>query len=292
MSDAIKENIGVGDVVKVEIIDAPEPATEKVRIGNATFVKSGVNPRQRIMVATPTLGIVRMEWSCARNGQIIPTNWASVGCNISSDAPHDFIPLGYLTADAQNIAAQACVKDGHEWLILHEDDVVLPPNTFVIFNEYINKADVPIVSGLYYLKSEPSEPILYRGRGNSYFADFKVGDKVWVDGVPTGIILIHRSILEVLYNESEEYIAFAQAVNKVQVRKIFETPQKQYLDPQTRAYVTEQGTSDLEFCSRIIKEDILTKAGWSEIAKKEFPFLCDTRIFCHHIDLTTGRMYP
>jgi len=44
---------------------------------------------------------------------------------------------------------------------------------------------------------------LYRGRGNGSFRDFKVGDKVWCDGVPFGCTLIHGSIIKALWNESE-----------------------------------------------------------------------------------------
>ena len=36
---------------------------------------------------------------------------------------------------------------------------------------------------------------------------------------------------------------------------------------------------------------VLKKAGWDEIAEKEFPFLVDTSIFCKHIDLQ-GKQYP
>lgn len=37
---------------------------------------------------------------------------------------------------------------------------------------------------------------------------------------------------------------------------------------------------------------IVGDTGWKKIAKKEFPFLVDTNIFCKHIDLTSGKTYP
>ncbi len=46
------------------------------------------------------------------------------------------------------------------------------------------------ITGLLFLsanatsESVPAEPLIYRGRGNSHFKKWKLGDKVWVDGVP------------------------------------------------------------------------------------------------------------
>ena len=52
------------------------------------------------------------------------------------------------------------------------------------------------------------------------------------------------------------------------------------------------GTSDLFWCDTVIKNDYLTKAGWRKIAKKKYPFLIDTKMFCKHIDLNSGKTYP
>ena len=88
----------------------------------------------------------------ARYGQIIPPNWSCAYAPISA-----VVPTGYLVANAQNIAVQTVVSQDFEWLFLHEDDVVLPPDAFMKINSYIRKADVPVVSGLYFLKANPTE---------------------------------------------------------------------------------------------------------------------------------------
>ena len=261
----------------------------KLSLPTIKIIDSGSNPRRPIMVATPTLGIIRMEWALARFGQAIPTNWS---CS-SAVLTNGVIPKGYLVADGQNIAVKSFLEDGHEWLFFVEDDVILPLNTFMHLNKnYIFKKEVPIVSGLYYLKARPSEPVLYRGRGNGAFYDFKIGDLVWADGVPTGCLLIHRSILELMWNESEEYIAFATSRNPVKTRKVFETPNSVYFNPEAHTFNLGGGTSDLNWCSRIIEENVLKRAGWPKIARKKYPFLCDTNIFCKHINLETGEQYP
>lgn len=249
-----------------------------------TIVKSGKNPKNRILIGTATLGIVRMEWAATRWGQIIPCNWTSGYAQIGL---HTMIPMHYLVAEAQNICVQEVIDKNYEWLFFHEDDVMLPPDMFLKLNDYIRKGDTPIVSGLYYTKSNPSEPLVYRGRGNSFYDDWNRGDKVWVDGVPTGCLLIHSSILKALYDESEEYVA----LNK-KVRKVFETPRKVWYDPETHKHEGAIGTSDLYFCDRIMDNDILKKAGWKKLARRKYPFLIDTTLFCKHIDLNSGKQYP
>ena len=248
-----------------------------------TIIDSGRNPRTRLLIATPTLGIIRAEWAVARYGQVIPPNWSCSYIPISA-----IMPIRYLVADAQNIAVQAAIQGDFEWLFLHEDDVVLPNDTFLRLNEYMRKGDVPVVSGLYYLKADPTEPVVYRGRGNSCYDKWSPGDKVWVDGVPTGCLLIHCSILKLMYAESEEY----QAMNNVTVRKVFDTPAKIWYDPESTQYRAQVGTSDLAWCDRVMKGGFLKRADWGKIARRKYPFLLDTQIFCRHIDLQTGKQYP
>jgi hypothetical protein len=151
--------------------------------------------------------------------------------------------------------------------------------------------EVPIISGLYFTKSEPPEPILYRGRGNGSFRDFKLGDKVWCDGIPFGLTLIHGSIIKALWNESPEY----QIGNEI-TRRVFELPNFNtknfgFDNADNGGYGYTRGTTDLNFCKRIMKDDIFTKAGWPKYAKKKYPFLVDTNIFVQHID-NSGRNYP
>ena len=119
----------------------------------------------------------------ARYGQVIPCNWGMV---MMTQFINSYFPLRYQVADAQNLIAKELVEKSYEWLFLLEHDVILPADAFVRLNDYMREAKVPIVSGLYYTRSRPSEPVIYRGRGKGYFADWKMGERVWVDGVPTG----------------------------------------------------------------------------------------------------------
>ena len=237
----------------------------------------------RIMIGIPMTGVLRCEWVLARYGQVIPCNWSQVDCIQFLD---QWSPIGFLVAEARNVVASACVEQGFEWLFFIDQDTIIPPNTILKWNARMLKKDVPVFSGLYFTKSLPSEPLVYRGRGTSYYKDWKVGEDVWVDGLPMGCTMIHSSILKVLYDESPEI-----DVKGHKVREIFETPVRTYFDPEKRSWYTATGTEDMAFCTRVMRDNIFEKAGWPEFQEKEFPFLIDTSVFCKHID-NNGVQYP
>lgn len=245
-----------------------------------------VNKRRsqnRIMVGVPMTGVVRAEWMLARYGQVIPCNWSQVDCIHWID---QYSPIRFSVADARNMISTRAVEEKFEWLFFIDHDVVLPPTTVLRLNDIMLENKVPIFGGLYFTRSVPSEPLIYRGRGNSYYKDWNLGDKVWVDGMGMGCTLINVSVLKALYDESAEY-----NIGPIKVRRIFETPAKSWFDPESGGWQSSVGTEDLEFLTRIQENDILRKAGWPKIANKEFPFLMDTGIYCKHIDMN-GIQYP
>ena len=198
-----------------------------------------------------------------------------------------YVPVQYQVDDAQNLIVKEAIEKDFEWLFLHEHDVLLPHDTILRLNEYIRSEEHPVVSGLYFTKNIPAEPMIYRGRGNSFYTDWKLGDLVWADGVPTGCLLIHMGLIREMWKDAPEYKTISGQVT----RRVFETPRDMWFDPETGQYNTKVGTSDLEWCTKVIKEGYLEKAGWKKHAKKEFPFLIDTNIFCKQID-EQGVQYP
>lgn len=270
-----------------KIYGAPEVKGKEKLIPLKHVMVDSNNPgyMNRVLVCTPAgTGSVRMEWVLARYGQLIPMNWSMVQY---TQFMNSFVTYRYGLPDAQNLIVQEAVKGEYEWLILIEDDNVIPADAFMRWNEYMRDRTVPIVSGLYYSKSSPSEPLIFRGRGTSVHTKWKMGDKVWADGVPTGSLLIHMSILKAMYEESPEYVIPGQTV----ARKVFEVPQQVWTDGEGH-FNTLAGTTDLQWCTRIMEDGIFEKAGWPEYSKKKYPFLVDTGIFVKHIDRNTGEQFP
>jgi len=239
--------------------------------------------KKRVFIFTPATGLVRMEWVQARYAQIIPPNWSFVEV---VNFLNPYVPIGYQLADAQNLMAKYVVEGDYEWIIHIEHDNVLPPDGFMRLNQYINEAKVPVVSGLYWLKSDITEPLVYRGRGTSYFKDWKLGDKVWTDGIPFGFRLESASLVKAAWEESEEY-----QVNGITTRRVFQQPGAIWYDEEKGGVVSTGGTTDLAWCTRIMEDNLFEKAGWGKYQKMEHPFLVDTNIFVKHVT-ADGTMYP
>lgn len=255
--------------------------------GSIIYGKAQSPLRKRVMIGIPVTGLVRVEWMLGRYGQVIPCNWSQTDAFqwMTTEAP-----LNFLVPDARNMIVASFLREGFEWLFFIDHDTIPPMDCFVRWNERMLKGDVPVWCGLYWTKSIPSEPILYRGFGNGYYyADWKIGEEVWVDGIPMGCTVIHRSILEVMWHNSEPYSL--PQYGGVQTRRVFENPHSIGYDPQEKAWIVTGGTEDLRFCERVIKEKVFEKAGWGKIAEKEFPFLVDTKVMCRHID-NAGLQYP
>jgi hypothetical protein len=240
--------------------------------------------RNRCLLGIPVTGLVRIEWVLGRYGQMIPCNW--------SHADHLYplsqtTPLGYNVMDARNVIVHQAVTEGFAWLFFNDHDTILPVHTFMALSAYMRQGDYPVVSGLYFTKSEPAEPLVYRGRGNSYYADWKMGDKIWVDGCGCGCLLLNVKLLTEMWKDAPEYLAGGNQ----KVRKVFDTPQFQWLDPEAGSLQSFQGTEDLAFFDRMMEGDYLAKAGFKKVAKKKYPIYLDTTIFCRHIT-PDGIQYP
>lgn len=250
---------------------------------NGTIDQSCEPITNRVMIGIPATGLVRIEWVLARYGQVIPCNWSQSDLIQFID---QYSPLGFMVADARNLISTKAVEGNFEWLFFIDHDTLMPPQTILTWNEQILKGDVPIFGGLYFTKGIPAEPLVYRGNGTSYYRNWKLGDKVWVDGMGMGCTMIHVSILKVMYDEAESYMIGPHAV-----KRIFQTPSKISYDPQLMAWNAQSGTEDLYWCDNVRKNNILKRAGWGDIQKKRFPFMIDTNIFCKHID-NNGTQYP
>jgi len=246
-------------------------------------VDTQYTPGKRVLIGVPMTGLVRSEWVLARYGQVIPINWGHVEMVQFID---QYAPIRFMVADARNVIVKKAVEENFEWLFFIDHDTMLPPHCMLTWNTMMRKAGVPVFSGLYFTKSVPSEPLVFRGRGNGFYDKWKMGDKVWVDGIPMGCTMIHNSILKVMWDESEEYSMMGQTF-----RRVFHTPAESYFDPEKGIGCNTTGTEDLHWCARVMNENIFKKAGWPEYQKKKYPFLIDTNVFCRHIDFN-GVKYP
>ena len=244
--------------------------------GNSKYVN-------RVMIGTATEGDIRMEWAGARYGMTIPTNWSHV--NVVQFL-NPYIPKRFSVADAQNLIVQHAIDKKFEWLWLIEDDTIPSQDATIIMNKYMRDESHPVVSGLYFTRSDPSDPMMYRGRGTSYYTKWKLGDKVYVDGVPTGMLLVHMGLMKAIWEDSPEYETQGR-----RVRRVFKNPEDQWYNPEKGEFGQLTGTTDLDWCTRIMEGGYFKKAGWDKFQKMKYPFLVDTNLACMHIDADSTQ-YP
>jgi hypothetical protein len=239
------------------------------------------NYRQGLMIGTATTGLVRIEWHQSRCQQLYPSNWTVHEVTKYLDGIE---PLRFQVADAQNVICGEFVKSNCDWLILWEHDCCPGPDALIKFNQYMQAKTIPIVSALYYTRSVPSEPLIYRGRGNGCFLDWKPGDKVWADGCGAGLLLIHGDLIRTMWNDAEEYLA-----EGVPVRRVFKAPNETWTNPYDAELMLREGTSDLDWCTRVRR--CFGRAGWPDYQDKEWPILIDTQIIAKHYG-PDGTCYP
>lgn len=261
-----------------------------------------VNPKPetlsvQVLIGTPTLGLVRIEWYNAMAGLVCPPNWSVVRST----------PCGYTVPDAQNILVDTLLRGPFRALLLIEDDTCPPPQTLIQMDRWFWKMErrkaPPVVSGLYHIKGSAEvrngkkggiellgpEPLAYRGGGQRAYRDWAYGDVIWVSGIPTGALLLHRSILEAWAREPD-IDTYSIAGYPHPVKRIFQQPSHVWIDESGGTHV-ESGTTDLWWSDQTIKRDILTKAGWPQYAKKSWPYIIDTSLRFGHVDRSTGVQY-
>ena len=237
----------------------------------------------RLLIACPLTGLVRAEWMMGRYSQAIPCNWSQVELVSWLDT---YSPMGFQVADARNVATHKFIEGGFEWLFFIDHDVVMPPNTFSAWNQRMHSMKDPVWGGLYFTKSVPSEPLVYRELGHSYYAGWKLGDEVRVRALGNGCTVYHRSVMKEAWDIAEEY-----KVGDSKVRMVWQTPTKQEYDAETETWLTTGGTEDIHFQNYLITKGLLKKAGWPRHQKMKYPYLVDTKVFCRHID-NNGVQYP
>jgi hypothetical protein len=249
----------------------------------SSILKNAMPHKNRLCIGIPLTGVVRAEWMLARYGQIIPTNWSQVEAIHWIDT---FSPMGFLVADARNMIVRKAIMEDMEWLLFIDHDTIIPADAFVRLNDYMRDGKYPVVAGIYWTRSSPAEPLIYRGRGNSFFDKWRVGDKVMVDGIPMGCTLISVKLLKEMWKDAEEY-----QVGRDVTRRVFNTPNQIFIDPKTGAIHAMTGTEDLDWCERVMTGKYLEKAGFPKFQKMKYPFLMDTNLACYHIDIS-GTRYP
>lgn len=203
----------------------------------------------------PRLSPVTVQWHRARSNLALPTNINQVQLYLD----------GMEVGDARNKAVETVLgmENQPEFLCFLDHDVIAP-------HDFITKLlyrarhfpDHGVFAGVYCLKSQPAEPLIYKEWGAGPFWDWTVGDLLidGVVGVHMGLTLIRTSLLRRMADAQPWF----KTTNETHVKN--------------NGVHTNRGTEDLYFCKKAVEE------FGAQI-------LVDTSVLAGHQDIRTGTIY-
>jgi SAM-dependent methyltransferase len=159
----------------------------------------GVN----VVVGIPSFGMVSTYFLTARLSQQFPLVSSAV----------DKIVLNKPIADARNEIVQYALDQGANYIFWLDDDVIPPPDAFL--KMYMSGKD--IINGVYWSKSNPPMPLLFRNHLEGPYLDWHFGDLIEIDAAGNGLTLVKTDVYRTISEKiggpwySTEYTSFKNA---------------------------------------------------------------------------------
>ena len=177
-------------------------------------------------------------------------------------APTHF-SVGYLCVkglpveQAREKLAEEALKVGAKYLWFVDDDTIPPPNALRRLVHILeNYEEIAVVGGVYVTKSDPTQPVVFRGSGLGSYWQWKAGDVFEVTSMGAGCMLIKTEIFEKI---PKPWFKFTDSPTT---------------DPLNPGQLTSE---DVGFCNAV------RDAGYLVFAHGG--------VLCDHYDHTTGVMY-
>ena len=190
---------------------------------------------------------------------------------------YSWVP-GRTIPEAYNMILDSAKKGNHEYVLLKEEDTLMPAHGFVsLYRKLKYNSDIFAVSGVYPRKdgSDPS-PFFYRGNGRSSYLDWKWGEFFEVSGVPFGCLLLRTADLE----KMDEFVNDVEIADCPEPGK--STVVKEYCH--SDAWVEGEDGS----VTKMISQDLY----FSGVARKAgLSLFVDASVNCTHLDIVTGKKY-
>lgn len=156
----------------------------------------GVN----VVVGIPSFGMVSTYFLQSRMAQQFPLVSSAI----------DKIVLNKPIAEARNEIVEYALEQGANYIFWLDDDVVAPGDAFLkMFNHQKD-----IVNGVYWSKSNPPMPLLFRNHLEGPYWDWHVGDFIEIDAAGSGLTLVKTDVYRKIRDEiggpwySTEYSSF------------------------------------------------------------------------------------
>jgi hypothetical protein len=133
-----------------------------------------------VVVGIPSFGMVSHYFAQARGSQQFPLVSSSM----------DYYVVGKPIADARNEIVQYALDMGADYIYWLDDDVIAPADSFL--KMWRHQKD--IINGVYWSKSNPPMPLLFRGHLDMPYLNWHVGDLIEIDAAGNGLTLVKTDV--------------------------------------------------------------------------------------------------
>lgn len=153
-----------------------------------------------VVVGIPSFGMVSTYFMQARNSQQFPLVSSSI----------DHVVLNKPIAEARNEIVEFALSQNANYIYWLDDDVIAPPDSFL---KMVNHQK-DIVNGVYWSKSNPPMPLLFRNHLEGPYYDWHIGDLIEIDAAGMGLTLVKTDVYRKMSKEipgpwySTEYSSF------------------------------------------------------------------------------------
>jgi hypothetical protein len=162
---------------------------------------------------------------------------------------------GMEVGEARNLFAENAIASDCKYIFFWDEDVACPPHSIPELVYKMDRTpDAAAIGGIYCLKREPAEPLVFRGNGNGPFWDWKAGEFFEVSGIGMGCCLVRTEVFKDL-------------------KKPWFKTEFNYTRMLDGVAGLESWTEDLWFCQRV------TDTG-------KWKIYADGSLLCTHYDMT------
>lgn len=133
-----------------------------------------------IVIGIPTFGMVSSYFLQARMSQQFPLVSSSM----------DYIVKGKPIAEARNEIVQHALDIDATYIYWLDDDVIAPGDSFL----KLWRHQKDIINGVYWSKSNPPMPLLFRGHLDMPYLNWHVGDLIEIDAAGNGLTLVKTDV--------------------------------------------------------------------------------------------------
>jgi predicted SAM-dependent methyltransferase len=156
----------------------------------------GVN----VVVGIPSFGMVSTYFLQARAAMQFPLVSSAI----------DKVVLKKPIAEARNEIVEYAFAMNANYIFWLDDDVIAPPNSFLKLLRH-NK---DIINGVYWSKSNPPMPLLFRNHLEGPYMNWHVGDLIEIDAAGSGLTLVKMDVYKTISEKiggpwySTDYLSF------------------------------------------------------------------------------------